>query len=161
MKHILIPTDFTIKSLKLIRAAVDRFPGEALHITLVHALEPDNSISGLLMMSKRLSVHQLCPQEFTEACEVLRNKYTSVVQRIKVEFYYGATKAYLRNFLEARNIDAVLLAKDYTLKKPSKSSKDLYPELVNSGYPVHWEVLQQAAQKAFADNTSLSALLPA
>lgn len=161
MKHILIPTDFTIKSLKLVRAAVDRFPDETLHITLVHALEPDNSISGLLMMSKRLSVHQLYTQEFTEACEVLRNKYTSAVQHIKVEFYYGATKTYLKNFLEARKIEAVLLAKDYTLKKPSRSSKDLYPELLSSGYPVHWERLQQAEQKAFADTASLSALLPA
>jgi hypothetical protein len=161
MKHILIPTDFTIKSLKLVRAAVDRFPGEVLHITLVHALEPDHSISGLLMMSKRLSAHKLCTQEFTDACEVLQNKYTSAVQRIKVEFYYGSTKAYMKNFLEARKIDAVILAKDYTLKKPSPSSRDMYPGLIRSGYPVHWEELQQSTQKAFSETASLSALLPA
>jgi hypothetical protein len=161
MKHILIPTDFTIKSLKLVRAATDRFPGEQLKITLVHAMEPDHSISGLLMMSKRLAAHQLCTQEFTEACEVLRNKYASVLQKIKIEFYHGSTRAYLKNFLEARHIDAIFLPEDYTLKQPSPASRDLLPDLRRSGYPVFEEVLQPAEQQTFAGAASLSALLPA
>ncbi len=161
MKHILIPTDFTIKSLKLVKAAVSRFPGEELNIILVHALEPDHSISGLLLMTKRLGVHQLYTPEFTEACEVLRNKYASVVRRIKIEFYYGNTRAYLKNFLDNRQIDAILLPEDYNLEKPSKASRDLSPELLRSGYPVFREQLQQVEQNTFTGAASLSALLPA
>lgn len=160
MKHILIPTDFTIKSLKLVSAAVRRFDGEGLEISLVHSLEPDHSISGLLMMSKRLSAHQLCSQEFTEACEVLRNKYASVIRKIRIEFYYGSGRQYLKNFLEGRKIDAILLPGDYNLKMPSKASRDLIPELARSGYPVYEENLQAVKQEEFAGAT-LSALLPA
>ena len=161
MKSILIPTDFSIKSLQLVRAAVERFPGTQLDITLVHALEPDHSISGLLMMTKRLGVHQLYTPEFTEACEVLRNKYASAVSRIRVEFYYGVTKRYLKDFLEARNVEAILFAGDYALKLPSKDSRNFYPELAASGYPVFHENLQRAGQKTFSESSSLSALLPA
>jgi len=161
MKNILIPTDFSIKSLKLVKAAVERFPGEPLQVILVHALKPDNSISGLLMLNKRLAVHQLYTQEFTEACEVLQNKYASVLKKVRIEFYYGGTKSYLKHFLEARNIDAILLAKDYTLQPPSKAGRDLYPELRNSGCPVFEESLQAAAQRTLAGEASLSELLPA
>ncbi|WP_118973172.1 universal stress protein [Taibaiella koreensis] len=161
MKNILIPTDFSIKSLKLVKAAVERFPEEQLQITLVHALKPDHSISGLLMLNKRLTVHQLYTAEFTEACEVLRNKYASVLKKIRIEFYYGSSKSYLKNFLEARSIDAILLARDYTLQPPSKAGRDLYPELRNSGYPVFEEPLQTATQRTLAGEASLSELLPA
>lgn len=161
MKHVLIPTDFSIKSLKLVNAAVARFPEEELNITLVHALEPDHSISGLLLLSKRLSVHQLCTQEFMEACEVLRNKYASAVLHIRMEFYYGTTRAYLKNFLEARKVDAILLPEGNMLKMPSKASRDLIPELRRSGYPVFGEKLHTAEQESFAGAASLSELLPA
>lgn len=160
MKHILIPTDFTIKSLKLVKAAVERFPEEQLHIVLVHALRPDHSISGLLMLNKRLAVHQLYTEEFTEACEVLRNKYDSQVKKIRIEFYYGSSKSYLKHFLEARSIDAILLPGDYIFQSPSKDGRDLCPELKNSGYTVFEEHIQTTAQRTLAGEASLSELLP-
>lgn len=162
MKNILIPTDFTIKSLKLINRAVARFPDTALHITLVHALEPDHSISGLLMLNKRLNVHSLYTTAFLEACEVLRNKYGPAIEKIKVEFYYGSTKAYCKSFLEARNIDAILFAEDYELELPSPSSREAREVWSKSNCPVFQERIQneqRSDQHAPAEAWSLSELL--
>ncbi len=163
MKNILIPTDFTITSLKLINKAAARFADQRLNITLVHALEPDNSISGLLMLNKRLDVHALYTAEFLDACEVLRNKYASVVDKIKIEFYYGLTKQYRSNFLEARNIDAILFAEDYEPLKPSAASRDARLVWSGSGPAIFQEKIKatEKGQKVKETEHSISELLHA
>lgn len=159
MKNILIPTDFTVKSLKLINRAVEHYNGEELNILLVHALEPDHSISGLLLLNKRLNVHRLYTDQFQEACEVLRNKYASVIRKIKIEFYYGSTRSYLNNFLEARNIDAILFAGDYELSKPSVASRDALQVWGKCNYPVIKMNIQWNKDKVYTGEHSLSELL--
>jgi hypothetical protein len=161
MKNILIPTDFNIKSLKLINKAVERFQSEELNIILVHALEPDHSISGLLMLNKRLDVHQLYTNEFVSACEVLRNKYASVVRKIKIEFYYGSTKAYRNNFLSARGIDAILFAEDYELNPPSAASQNQLKLWATCDCPVFYEKIQFKREHAPLEESSISELLHA
>jgi len=161
MKNILIPTDFSIKSLRLVNVAVERFRNEELNITLVHALEPDRSISGMLLMSKRLKPQELCSEDFIEACEVLRNKYGSTVAKLQVEFYYGETRFYRNNFLEARDIDAILFASDYTLALPSKQSGDMRKIFANSRYPIFNERIVNTENEVFAEENSLSVLLQA
>lgn len=162
MMNILIPTDFSIKSLKLINRAAERFQGKTLNITLVHALEPDHSIGGLLMLTKRLDVHRLYTAEFMEACEVMRNKYASQIKSIKVEFYYGSTKAYKKNFLQARNIEAILLPSDYEFNAPSPASLDGKALWKSCALPVYTESIKSVHQnKVFAEEQSLSELLHA
>lgn len=159
MTNILIPTDFTIKSLNLINKATERFQGQELHITLVHALEPDHSISGLLMLHKRLGVHRLYTDEFVAACEVLRNKYASIVRKIKIEFYYGNTKAYRNHFLDARRINAVLLPEDYQLNSPSAASRDQLRIWEKSNCPVFYEKIQFSKDQVLLEEPSISELL--
>jgi hypothetical protein len=162
MITILIPTDFSIKSLKLINCATQRFADRPLHIILVHAIEPDHSIGGLLMLNKRLDVHRLYSAEFLEACEVLRNKYASQIHKIRIEFYYGSTKAYLKNFLQARNIEAILLPSDYKFNTPSPASRDGIALWQSCALSVYTESIQATIQTtAFSEEQSLSELLHA
>lgn len=158
MKNVIIPTDFSIKSLKLIHAAVSRFGTESLNITLVHALTPDSSISGLLMLTKRLDVSKLLSEEFNAACEVIRNKYGAAIHKLKVECYYGTSGQYMRNFLEARKVDAIILPSDYVYKHAVKASTDIVPELAGSGYPLFYESIRSESVQVTED-ASLSELL--
>jgi len=159
MKNVLIPTDFSIKSLKLINAAVERFKDEGLNIVLVHALEPDHSISGLLLLNKRMKVHELYTQEFREACEVLRNKYASAIGKLVVDFYYGTTNYYKVNYLEGRNIDVVMFPSDYTLQLPSKASNNMQAIFGKGDYKIFYEKIQSSKQKSTVEESSLSELL--
>jgi len=161
MKNILIPTDFSIKSLKLVQAAAERGREEMLNIYLVHALEPDHSISGLLMPGKRQKAQQLCTQEFREACDILRNKYASIIGKLVVEFYYGTSRSYRDNFLEARGIGEILFLDGYTLQKPSPASRDMQQLFAGSPCAVIREKAAAVTGKVFAEEDSLSELLPA
>ena len=159
MKNILIPTDFSIKSLKLAGAAVRRYGSEQLNITLVHALQPDNSISGLLMLNKRQTNNKLCSEEFMEACEIVKNKYSSNIHKIKVEFYYGSTRAYLNSFLDARAIDVIILANDYALRTTSTESVDMMFLAEQTKCQVQYESILKDGYRAPVEEASISELL--
>lgn len=161
MKHILIPTDFSIKSLKLVHAAASRAGGQKLNIYLVHALEPDHSISGLLMTGKRQRAQQLCTEEFNEACAILRNKYASVIDKLIVEFYYGSSRIYRNNFLEARHIGEILFLDGYSLNRSSEMSRDMQQLFEGSPCTITYEKMTPVPGKVFAEEDSLSELLPA
>jgi hypothetical protein len=159
MKNVLIPTDFSVKSLKLVTAAVDRFKGELLNITLVHALEPDYSISGMLMLRKRKSGTDLYTQEFKDACEVLRNKYSSSIHKMVVDFYYGTTKYYRNSYLEGRDIHAIIFPSDYRLLLPSKASNDMMEIFGKKTDLIYYEKIIAPNSMVMVDEDSLFELL--
>jgi hypothetical protein len=161
MKNVLIPTDFTIKSLKLITAAVARFKNETINVTLVHALEPDHSISGLLMLNRRMKVNEIYTQEFRDACEVLRNKYASNICRLTVDFYYGTTKYYKNSYLEGRQIDAIIFPADYKLQMPSKASNNMVNIFGKSKCAIYHEQIAYSKVKTAFEEASISELLMA
>ena len=116
MKSILIPTDFTTSSLRLISAATAHFKGQLLQIHLVHALEPDDSIAGLLYLNKRPKLHSLYNDTFLQACEMIKNKYASVISKISIAFYLGNSENSKNSFLNTRGIDAIVLPVNYSYK---------------------------------------------
>lgn len=125
MKNVLIPTDFSIRSLRLIPAVCAHLDEEELNITLVHPLASDTTISALLRSEKRHREARLYNAGFREACEVIRNRFGNRIVRLSVEFYYGGTKAYLKHYLEARQTDLVVLTKDFPYDRPTKESRDI------------------------------------
>ena len=153
MKNILIPTDFTIRSLKLITAAINHFKEHQLQIHLIHALEPDDSISGLLFMNKRLNVHSLYDDTFLQSCEMIKNRYASTLVRINIEFYFGSSNSYKNNYMNERKIDAVILPIDYQFENcsttnsvsPIKLWKNVNVPVVHVTMPEYKPALQSMA----------------
>jgi len=160
MKNILIPTDFTIKSLKLIQSAIECFEGELLTIHLVYALEPDDSISGLLFLKKRLNAYSLYDDTFLQACEMLKNRHASSISRIHIEFYMGTTKWYRKHFLNARKIDAVFLPEDYTFKRSPGIAADPAKLWQQGDVPVIKAAISSVSPGNAVTEHSVAELLP-
>lgn len=159
MKNILIPTDFTMKPLKLINAAIKRFEGEKLNVHLIHAVEPDDSISGLLFLKKRLNLHSLYDDTFLQACEMLKNKHASIINKINIEFYMGSSKYYKNSFLNARQIDAIFLPSDYKFKECSPNSVDPFELWKKIPTPVMRASILNHDEKAVIIDHSIAELL--
>ncbi len=141
MVNVVVPTDFSIPSLDIIHNVVAKYPDERINIYLIHALRSSNSISDLLFISKRLNVGNLYDQDFMDACEIIKNKYESVLARIKIEIYYGESRKYLKSFLEHRNICAVFFAKTYRFKEISAHSQDMHLLFKNAAVPLYYETV--------------------
>ena len=115
--NILIPTDFSLDSLKAIPALIQQQPGQQFNITLVNFLGLSDSISDLLMLSRRSREYEFVTQEFLNECTRLSREYSNQILSLQPEFFYGNTVALFKNYLEAREIHQVARLKDFSYLK--------------------------------------------
>lgn len=125
MKKILVPTDFSIGSLNVIHSIAARFE-EPVEVVLFHAVYLSNNISDLLFMTKKISQTYIT-KDYTEACEILRNKYSSRIQSLKTTFFYGSSSMAFNNFVEANDPDYIAINGQHTYKETYKHSIDPMP----------------------------------
>lgn len=126
IKHVLIPTDFTVKSLQVVRYALEDAGTARLNILLFHMVDIPHSITDLLFFSKEQLRKKLINQDFKDACAVLRNKYASSVADLQCEIFYGCTAPVFENYVDARNIDLIMYNKSLALKKIDARSVEPY-----------------------------------
>jgi len=147
---ILIPTDFTIESLSLLKLAMHEQSEGELRIVFVHGIRLTDSITELLFFSPHKQLAQLENEAFREACSVIQNKFITRIASIQTELFTGKTNAAFRQFLETRKIDMVIVPTRKLLKRTSKTSIDLIPFIEKSTVPkihVAWEAKPISPEK--------------
>jgi hypothetical protein len=127
-KTVLIPTDFSIASLNIVKNYLNEQPADTkLNIILLHGLHQTDSITSLLFQSKSRMLDELTSKEFNEGCHVLKNKYASQIQSIRKDVFSGFTQAAFNNYTEANRIDEVCIPILYNPQFKNKKSFDLLP----------------------------------
>src|SRR4028119_2410332 len=66
-----------------------------------------------LVFSSRNKPYDAVPSKFTEAYQMLSQKYKSSIEKIYFELVYCGTSRYLKNYLEGHQIDAVYMLRNY------------------------------------------------
>lgn len=122
MKNVLIPTDYTLESIKIIEALIFSKKCEQINIVFVHAFKISDSITDLLMLSRRSRDYEHICDEFYEQLNLCKSKYAKEIKNIRLEYFYGNTVAAFKNFLDALEIDHIAYAKDYNFKSINKYS---------------------------------------
>jgi len=125
MKNILIPTDFNVDALACIQDLCRQHENSRIQLIFIHFFKLSDSITDLLMLSRRNKEYDYVSDEFYAACETLKSKFPQLAA-VKVDFFYGSTLGMFRNYLEAHAIDAVLDLKNCSLKPLNKMS--VHPE---------------------------------
>lgn len=124
---ILIPTDFTIESLGLLKMALNEYPNERLEIVFVHGITLTDSITELLFFSPSRTMVTLENPNFREACAVIQNKFDWRLGSIKTVLFTGKTQAAFDQLLETHRIDAIVVPTNRMLKSVIPASIDLLP----------------------------------
>lgn len=148
MKHILIPTDFTMGSLNVLRFGADAFNDE-LTITLLHFMEMPDSISDLLMLPREASNFNLISPEFREGISLIQNRYGSQIKRIRNDFFVGDGRRQFKNYLEHQKIDSIIYPENYDLKMISKRSYNPEKLIWNTNWPVKYIQIPDTAITTF------------
>lgn len=133
MKHILIPTDFSLQSLNAVHAAVATHSEQPFKITLLHLLRMAEDIPQLLFRSMRSKQEEIITPDFREACEILQNRYESSIASIHIKLGFGSTKSYVQNLLEGEKIDLIFCCPDIQLALPSPRSVEMMSLLRKTG----------------------------
>lgn len=121
MKNILIPTDFNTESLSCINDLCRQYENGQFQLTFIHLFKISDSISELLMLSRRNKEYEYVSDDFYATCEQLKQQHPQI-RGIKVDFFYGSTLGMFKNYLEAHSIDAVLDLDKCSLRPLNKLS---------------------------------------
>jgi hypothetical protein len=157
MKKIFVPTDLSISSLNVIHAIVARFD-EPVEIVLFHAVYIPNSITDLLFITKRINQTYIT-KDYSDACEILRNKYNSQINTLRTVFFYGSTSMAFNNFIEANAPHCIVTHEHHQYKETYKYSIDPMPLIRKARCPVLSLSLERAPSQKVSEQASLSELL--
>ncbi|KQM64612.1 hypothetical protein ASE74_11365 [Pedobacter sp. Leaf216] len=124
MKTVLIPTDFRLESIKIIDALVQHQKNETLNIIFVHAFKLSDSITDMLMLSRRSRDYENVSDEFYQQLSQVKAKYSPQINAICIEYFYGSTVAAFKNFIEAFDVECIAYLKEYNFTPINKYSID-------------------------------------
>jgi hypothetical protein len=122
MKTILIPTDFNADSVKIIDALVLTNKPENICVIFMHAFGLSDSISDMLMLSRRSRDYENISGDFYTQLEIYKQKYPNHIQFIGIEYFYGNTVAAFKNFIDGLGADCIAYPKDYNFNAINKYS---------------------------------------
>lgn len=125
-RTILIPTDFSIESVKYLIEAVQLEETGSINVVFLHCAHLSDSIFDLLFFSKRKMKNALITPAFQDACKIIRNRYASKINSMRVEIFNGFTQSAFQKFLEGNRVDEIFIPNNYTLKL-EKNSFDPIP----------------------------------
>lgn len=122
MKTVLVPTDFHLDSTKIIDALVEAQPNENLNIIFLHAFKLSDSITDMLMLSRRSRDYENVSDEFYQKLEDYKKLYANHIHTIGIEYFYGSTVSAFKNFIEAFDVNYIAYPRDYNFKAINKYS---------------------------------------
>ncbi|MDB5288349.1 MAG: hypothetical protein JWR05_3298 [Mucilaginibacter sp.] len=135
MKTILIPTDYQPASLDCIHELCSQFKNEELSLIFIHVFKLSDSITDLLMLSKRSREYEKVSDEFYERCNLLRLQYPRI-KKVRIEFLYGSTLSMFKNFIEVNEVDGIVNSEACTSEPLHKSSIDASVLVKKCGLPL-------------------------
>jgi len=134
MKNILIPTDFSLRSLDMVKAAVNSIQLHApMNILLVHFFKMSDNIQELMMLSRRMKDYEHISEEYRNMMAQLQKQYPARINSIRVECFYGSTLAVFKNFLYGNGITMIAYDEHYRFAKVNKNSIDPLNIIKKSG----------------------------
>ena len=135
MKTILIPTDYQSSAFDCIPSVVSQLQSEEIRLVFVHMFKLSDSVTDLMMLSRRSREYEKVSDEFYRGCNQAKAQYPQI-GNIKIEFLYGSTLSMFKNFLEDNEVDAVLETQPSTFSPIHRSSINPMVLVQKCGLPV-------------------------
>ena len=122
-KTILIPTDFTVNSLNVLKSIlIQNEAKQTYNVILLHGMSLSDSIRDLLFFSKSKQIDSLTNPEFEEAYEVIRNKFYSQISSLRIDLFTGYNLSAFNNYLEGNKVEQIFISD----KKPVLTNKNSF-----------------------------------
>ena len=151
MQNVLIPTDFTAASLKLVEKALKNCD-KKVNVVLFHAFLMPDSPFELLGYNYKRPEYLLMTETFRIACKQLKDAYPQIINKITVNCMQGNTKALFKNFIEAKDIDIICCPVGYNYIAIHDRSINPLPLFKKAGIP---QVKELVSSKEYVFNNKI------
>lgn len=138
---ILIPTDFSVSSLNLVKQVLLEHPEDELNILLTFECQLTDSITDLLFLSKQSIIDSHSNEDFQDGLHILKNRFGSKIRTFRIEPFFGFNSRAFRAFVQANNVVHAYLPSDEVLEAhPDMHSLCTYAAKTNIPLTVYsWE----------------------
>jgi hypothetical protein len=136
MRNVLIPTDFSERSLQLVERTLEVLDDQPLTITLFHAFDMNGFAEDALGNTRRLPHAHLLTDSFRNGCKRIKEKNSKLLKGIYVKHLCGNTSPLFRNFVDANDIDLIVAPLSHPFVRVTPQSIDPKSLFEKSGIPV-------------------------
>lgn len=143
MKHLLVPTDFTVESLQAIPFALSRCGQEEVSVVLLHLMEIPDGITDLLMLPRERPYLQLFTESYRNEVERIRTASNGQITRIFTDFLYVGIQRIFHDYVRRHEIDAIVCPANRPLSLATKISIDPTPFIQKAKVAVWNEPIPQ------------------
>lgn len=157
-KTVLIPTDFSVESVNLVKTALNSNEEDSFEIILLHGLYLPDTMTELILFRKKETIRKLENAAFRESCQMLLSKYGKRIESLSVDLFTGFNQSAFENYLEANRVDEIYALAESRFKGPHKRSFDLMPFVKKASvhlFKIRWVDL---GKDSYMDRNQLSAL---
>ena len=134
-KTVLIPSDFSVESLHVVKSLLNTSSeSTTLDIILVYGPSLSDSMIDLLFFSKSKLLREYSNQDFEDALNVLKNKYSSKINSLRKDIFTGIHQNAFNNYVEANNVSEAYIPEQF--KSSSVGSQALFKFIENSSLNV-------------------------
>ncbi|MBC8152497.1 MAG: hypothetical protein H7Z72_06265 [Bacteroidetes bacterium] len=135
-KTILVPTDFCVPSLNILRLALEEITEPRVNVVLLHCHTLDDSITERLFYSPARIIQDLMTDDFDEALSILRNRFENQIGELQIKLFHGHVQSVFDTLLDTLKIDAIYFSKSYR-QHLSKRAFSATPYIVNGVIPYY------------------------
>lgn len=146
IQRVLIPTDFTIDSLRSALQYLEGMEGDKIEIVLAGGYKMDSSITGLLGFSKEFYLDIVQTEDFIKGCSMIRSRFENKVSEIYADLILSRNIRYLRNYLNGAGITKIVIAEGYDFQSSIKNSFNI-SELLKEHVPGNIQVVSLKSDK--------------
>lgn len=133
IKTILIPTDFTAKSLGILKKFLDNsYDGTSYRVILLHGMNLGDSISELMFLNRSEVLKELTNKDFENTIQLIKAEYQEKVYSIHKEIFSGFNQNAFNNFLEGNQVDEILVPDQFSYEYTDKKSFNIMPFIDNA-----------------------------
>ena len=157
-KTVLIPTDFSVRSLNLAIEALNKNQNEHLKIILLHGLSRSISISELLFDHPTRRLTAMTTKDFKNARKFIQNTYSTQLVNMTVDSFSGVNQRAFNNYLEGNAIDEIYAQESVTFHAYHQDSFDLYPFIKRCKITTTWVQPGEMSFGKASHNHQLSAV---
>ncbi|MBD1432767.1 hypothetical protein H8B06_08030 [Sphingobacterium sp. DN00404] len=124
IQRVLIPTDFTVNSLRIALEYLENSDNEQVELVLAGGYNLGESISMLLGFTLDDHLAEVQDEDFLKACEMIKSRFKNKVVEMYADFMISKNKRYVSNYLKGRQFARIVLPDAFEFKH-TKNSFDI------------------------------------
>ncbi len=124
-RKILVPNDFSVRPLILLKRILEQNEEDHFDITLLHGIYPPDSITDLLFYNKKKLMKEKETSHYLQACDLFKNKFYSRISSFQADIIASPRKHAMNDLLEVSGIEEVFIPEGIDMDFSGRQSFDV------------------------------------